>query len=152
MYSFRKASDSDKGVIYSIMEKNMSDYFNRFTPDGWSREKFDAGFKPERITVCEMERRVIGFYDVEAKKDFLYLRNLQLTRGSPHLGSVFLGRIEDEARKKGLSNIRAKMFVKNPAVRLALRHGFVVAGNIFLESSCWMEKPIRSGSLVDACR
>ncbi|MCX6709211.1 MAG: hypothetical protein NTW67_06220 [Candidatus Woesearchaeota archaeon] len=149
MYSFRKASDSDKEVIYSIMEKNMSDYFNRFTPDGWSREKFDAGFMPERITVCEMERRIIGFYDVEARKDFLYLHNLQLTRGSPHLGSVFLERIEDEACKKGLSSIRAKMFVRNPAVRLALRQGFVVVGDILLESSCWMEKPVRYGSLVD---
>ncbi len=151
-YSFRPASYSDKGAIYSIMEKNMSDYFNSFTLEGWSREKFDKGFKPERITVCEMGGRVIGFYDVEAQKDFLYLRNLQLIRGSPNLSLVFLERIECEAQNSGLRKIRAKMFVSNPALRLAVRRGFVVIDDILSESSCWVEKAIGSGLLADSSR
>lgn len=140
MYSFRPAAESDRKVVYSLMERNMADYFQRFTPEGWSREKFDTGFKPERITICEEDGKVVGFYDADFGKEALYVRNVQVERGFRPISSVFVQRIEEEARKRGLKSVKGKVFKSNPAVRLFKRFGYEVTGEIESEHTYWMRK------------
>lgn len=143
MYSFRPAVQSDGEFLYAMMEKNMADYFQRFTADGWSRERFDSGFKPERITVCEEDKKIVAFYDIDSMgADTVYLRNMQVKRGTKPVLSLLLERIEQAAREAGKKSIRAKVFKTNPAFRLARRHGFEILADIDEESSYWIEKSI----------
>jgi|SRR3990172_8748018 len=143
MYSFRPAVQSDGEFLYAMMEKNMADYFQRFTTEGWSRERFDEGFKPERITVCEDGKNIVAFYDIDSMgADTVYLRNIQVERGTKPVGSLLLERIEQAAREAGKKSIRAKVFKSNPAFRLAQRHGFEILADIDEECSYWIEKVI----------
>ncbi len=145
MYSFRSAAESDREILYSIMSKNMSDYFQRFTSEGWSREKFDTGFRPERITICEKDGKVVAFYDVDLIRQnasALYVRNVQVVPGSKPISGVLLQRIEEEARMRGLKLMRGKVFGSNPAIRIFSRLGFQVVEEIESEHSYWMEKTV----------
>ena len=143
MFSFRPAAHSDGEFLYAMMEKNMADYFQRFTADGWSRRQFDEGFKPERITVCEDGNKIVAFYDIDSMGAYtVYLRNMQVERGTKPVGSLLLERIEQVDREAGKKSIRAKVFRTNPALRLAQRHGFEILADVDEECSYWIEKRI----------
>jgi len=116
MLTKRPCTKEDRGFVYDLLKENLGEYFDRNTKEGWSDEKFDKGFDPDRITILEIDKKPVGFYDVEKiddKKPFLYVHNVQLVKEERGHPFTLIKLIDDEARARGLKFIKAKVFKDN---------------------------------------
>ena len=126
----------------------MADYFNRNTKEGWNDEKFHERFNPNSITVLEIDGSPIGFYDVEqvsGEKQYIYVRNIQITEGKR--GYIFnLNRlINEEAKSRKINLIRGKVFRDNKrAIRLFELSGYSVieVQKLDAENSVYIQKEL----------
>jgi N-acetylglutamate synthase-like GNAT family acetyltransferase len=147
-FTRRPASPKDIDFVHDLFRLNMELFFRRYTKESWSESKFEQGFKPERITIIEDKLTPVAFYDVEPIKSassFLYLRNLQIIPGYQNHGhgNLFIGYMEEEARKLNLPKVGGKVFTANErALRWLQSIGYRINENINLceESSVWVEK------------
>ena len=145
MLTYRKGKNFDRSFVYNILKENMQEYFDNFLPEGWSDKKFSEGFDPDRIRIFQDEGRRVGFIDVEAKGESLYVHNIQ-TEGLYAANGIFLKKIvENEAKKRGLSKIIGKVFSENKkAINFfkVCEYSIRKDSKLEKESSFWVEKEI----------
>lgn len=139
--SLRDCRQDDLEFTYDLTRRNMAGYFDRYTAEGWSRDKFMVGFDPSRIKIAEHEGRSVGFYDVEFTDRFgdmcAYVHNVELEsdyRGR-WIGQFLLRRIGNEAMRKGAKKLHAKVFIANERTyRWLLLNGWERVSDKDLES------------------
>jgi len=146
MLRTRPCEERDRQFCYSLTQTNMGEYFDRNTDKGWSEVKFHLGFDPKRITIFEVNRKRIGFYDAEVsmgEKPFLNVHNVQILEG--HRVAPFdLRRIlEEDARSQRVRKLQGKVFLDNErALKLwkLLGCNIVHDYRLALENSVYVEK------------
>ncbi len=111
----RPCQIEDIGFVYELMHHNMAGFFNRYTKEGWSRQKFKDGFIPARITIFEHGGMPVGFFDFEVNGDEAYHRNHHLSKDywARGMGMELVKYVEDLSFNKGACRIKGKIFKAN---------------------------------------
>lgn len=138
----RGAKNEDIGFVYELMHSSLGQYFEKFTPERWSREKFKQGYIPSRITIIEHEGMPIGFFDVEINGQEAYIHNLEVSDDYRNgFGIQLMKYLDSDLRKKSLSSLKAKIF-QTSRMNLILKKlfGFYDAQEIPEESSTVVRK------------
>ena len=148
MITARPCLKSDKSFVYELTRQNIAYYFIRNTQEGWSDEKFQKGFDPAKITIIERDAKPIGFYDIETvlgNPSYLYIRNCEVVDGKRGVGITLNRLVDEEARKRNLCLIKAKVFKNNSRALLLFRmigYHVVEDRELALENSVYIEKRI----------
>ena len=147
MLTTRQCSEADREFVHAVMKRNMAHYFDKYLPEKWSDEKFHNGFNPSQITILETDGLPIGFYDVEEVNEYLYVHNLQVIKKHRGQGITLNRLIDEEAKSRGLTIIRGKVFRDNErAICFFKLKGYSVIENIELsksENSVYVEKKLQ---------
>ena len=136
--ALRPANMQDIGFCYELMRNSLESDFNLYTSEGWSREKFKQGYRPERITILEHEGMPVGFYDLEVTPEYAYIHNVHISGDyQEKIGLFAITNPIREAKKQGVPYIKAKTFMdKEKLVRvLERRFGWVIKAQIPEENS-----------------
>ena len=111
----REGTQEDRQFVYQLMKFNLEEKFRRYLPEGLSDEKFDMGFKSDRITILEHEGVPIGFLDLEFRGEEAWTHNLHVSREyeGRFIGMAVLRYMERMAVERGAKIWRAKVFKEN---------------------------------------
>jgi ribosomal protein S18 acetylase RimI-like enzyme len=98
--------------------------------EAWQRLHFAAHFRPERVTILEVEHRPVGMLEVDDRAEERYVANLKLLpavqgRG---LGTAVLLEVLAAARRRGVPVRLQVLRVNGRARRWYERLGFAVTG------------------------
>jgi ribosomal protein S18 acetylase RimI-like enzyme len=111
--------------VRSLTRENFYDIISRTI--GWNEELYQQEPRfPERYSMVQLQRKIIGFFCIRVAEDHLYLHTIQIifSYRNKGYGTLLLQQIEEIARTKNLLRIRLSVFKENPAQRLYCRLGY----------------------------
>jgi GNAT superfamily N-acetyltransferase len=141
----RPCKPEDIGFVYELMYHGLGHFFDRFTSEKWSREKFRRGFDPARITIIEHDGMPIGFFDVDYSEREAKFRNLHLSDDyhGRSIGSWILRFIEKQAAERKIRRITGKVFSsRSEAIRFLNRGGYKIVKYLPEEGSYLIKKDL----------
>lgn len=123
----RKCTQDDYDWCYELSKGNMKPYVEKYW-NKWNPKLFTSNFKVERVNIVELDKKPIGFYEIEFRAELGIIHGIQICESyrNKGIGTKIMAHIEDEFRNKGIKTSRLRVFVDNPAVRLYQRFGYVV--------------------------
>lgn len=119
-FNYRQCESEDRLFVYQTMRANLEEYFRRFSPEGWSDNKFFSGFNKERIKIIQTEDLRVGFWDLEINQ-IAICHNLHLIREYRGKGLRILKFLEDYAKLMGAEEISGKCFTTNQIQDILLK-------------------------------
>lgn len=134
------ATPDDYAFTHDLTRANMEGYVARHW-GAWNPDIYRQNYAATENHVIGLAGERVGFVRLRTEGDCLVLDDVQVrpecqNRG---LGSAALTWAEELARARGLRALRLRCFHENPARRLYLRSGFVVAEPG--PDADWLEKP-----------
>lgn len=120
----RKCKKSDHDFVYKVTKDTfkpiVSTYFD------WSKSFFDEEFNKDykKMKIVSKGKRRVGFYQLEGKKDYLYVTKIFL---SPTYHGKGIGRhLMEYFETLGHKKIRLEVWKINPAVKFYKKLGYKV--------------------------
>ena len=121
-----KSFPRDFLVCFEIFEENMKQIIEE--NETWQPEKFENSFKTREIRVIEFKKtkQIIGFFQVQYRKDLTYIKNIQIQKEFQEKGIEvrILKTIQNEANEKKLPKLQLKILQNNPEIELFENFGF----------------------------
>ena len=132
VYSYRKAEENERADLYQLYRRVMKGYIEQIWEwdQQWQESEFSRHFEPKNITVVSTGGKLIGYADVESKKEELYIRMLVIApeHRRKGIGTRLLRQILGSAASRSLG-VKLQVFKANrTAKRFYENHGFRVTG------------------------
>ena len=126
-YKFKIISckDTDYWFVCNLLKRNMFKSFVKHW-GGWKPKVFRKDFNKNNIRIVKYKTKRIAFYDLEFKKNFSYINNIQISNlmQGKGLGNVLMDLIEKETQKQKLNKIRLEVFKDNLAIKFYQKLGY----------------------------
>ncbi len=124
-FKIRNCTDKDYRFVYNLLKRNMLTLFEKHW-GGWKPEVFRNAFNKNNTKIIEYKTKRVAFYDLEFKKNFSYVHNIQVSTlmQGKGLGTFLMDLMEKETKKHKLKKIQLKVFKDNLAKNLYLKLGY----------------------------
>jgi ribosomal protein S18 acetylase RimI-like enzyme len=121
-----KSFPRDFLVCFEIFEQNMKQIIEE--NETWEPEKFEDNFKTREIRTIQDKKtkQIIGFFQVQYRKDLTYIKNIQIQKEFQEKGIEIriLKTIQNEANEKKLPKLQLKILQNNSQIELYENFGF----------------------------
>jgi ribosomal protein S18 acetylase RimI-like enzyme len=120
---------TDCSFVHKLARTNMEYYIEKHWGN-WDEIKFKANLKKENLKIVKFNEKIIGYYNIEAHRNILYLHDIQIIKSfqGKGLGKYLMKSIENYTKKKGLKKIKFKVFNENPAKLFYKKLGYKIIG------------------------
>lgn len=124
-FKIRKCKEDDFEFVYDLLKENMYELFVKHWGK-WDENVFKENFNKENIKIVEHKGKRVAFFDIEFKKNYSYVNNIQISDKTQNkgLGTFLFNLIERKTKNKNLDKIRLKVFKDNPAKNFYKKLGY----------------------------
>ena len=121
-----KSFPKDFMACSEIFEENMKEKIEE--NETWEPAKFENNFKTREIRTIQDKKtkQIIGFFQVQYRKELTYIKNLQIQTQYQNkgIGTQILKTIQNEANEKKLPKLKLKIFQNNQSINFYENFGF----------------------------